>query len=107
MLFENNLPFTEWLDWFYEDLPIIQNKTLSFIGKHSNNEYSIYNIPCNAIVTWDNNKNIFIDSDEPILIKFKTKTLSNLVKNILKHNYDDYITNKLSLSGNYVKYEEI
>lgn len=67
MLFEPDIQWIHWLDWFYEELPFIRNKHITLTGLNSNKEYQINDIPFDAIVLTENNK-IIVKLDEPVVI---------------------------------------
>ena len=52
-LFEPDLLFKDWLDWFYEELPFLSNKHLKYINIRTNKEHSFTDIPTNLIVKVD------------------------------------------------------
>lgn len=69
VIFEPNITFTSWLDWFFEEVPFIKDKNLTFKGKHSNKDYSISNIPLNTPVRVDTfSREIYIMLEEPVII---------------------------------------
>lgn len=68
MLFEPELPFKYWLDWFYEELPFLNSKHLQFINCLSKEEVSFLDIPGSAIVKVDHlNQRILVDEYQIIL----------------------------------------
>lgn len=68
MLFETELPFKDWLDWFYEELPFLNNKHLKFINCLSKEEVPFLDIPGSAIVKVDHlNQRILVDEYQIIL----------------------------------------
>lgn len=71
-LFEPNMNIKDWLDWFFEEIPFIKDKHLTFTGLVSKQSYSISDLY--GIVKTDNNKQqVYIEMDEPVLI-----TLNNI-----------------------------
>ena len=65
MLFEPDLKLKDWLDWFYEELPFLNNKHLKYIHIKTKKEYSFTNIPNSNIVKVDHlNQRILVDDYE-------------------------------------------
>lgn len=78
MLFEENVFFKDWLAWFYEELPYIKDKHLSFKGKQTGNSYSILDL--NGLVKVDKvTQEIFIVQGEPVVITLGSCNLFKLL----------------------------
>lgn len=67
MLFEPDMQWYDWLNWFYEELPFIKDKHITLTGLNTNKQYQINDIPFNAIVIVENKK-IIVNLDEPVVI---------------------------------------
>lgn len=68
MLFEPELSLRDWLDWFYEELPFLDNKHLKFINCHTKKEVNFFDIPNSAIVKVDHlNQRILVDEYQIII----------------------------------------
>lgn len=68
MLFEPELSLRDWLDWFYEELPFLDNKHLKFINTFTKKEVTFFDIPNSAIVKVDHlNQRILVDDYQIIL----------------------------------------
>lgn len=78
MLFEEDLFFRDWLDWFYDELPYIKDKHLSFKGKQTGNSYSILDL--NGLVKVDKvNQEIYVVQGEPVIITLGSCSLFKLL----------------------------
>lgn len=78
MLFEEDLFFKDWLDWFYEELPYIKDKQLSFTGKQTGNSYSILDL--NGLVKVNKkNQEIYVVQGEPVVITLGSCNLFKLL----------------------------
>lgn len=78
MLFEPDMKWYDWLDWFYEELPFIKDKHITLTGLMSNKTYSFEDIPHNVIVKVMSNR-IFVMLDEPVVINLNNINLFQLL----------------------------
>lgn len=78
MLFEEDMFFKDWLDWFYDELPYIKDKHLSFKGKQTGNSYSILDL--NGLVKVDKvNQEIYVVQGEPVVITLSSYNLFKIL----------------------------
>lgn len=88
MLCEFDITFTDWLDWFYEELPFLQsNKHLVF-----SNHKDITTVPMNSIIKVDhNNKTIYLDTgSEIITVNLNGIELYYLLNVKYQRDWEDY-----------------
>lgn len=86
MLFEEGMEFSDWLDWFYEELPFIKDKHLMFTGSTTNKEYSFLEITGKVYVD-KYRQIIYVDSSEPINISINSLNLFKLLS-VQGNQYD-------------------
>lgn len=68
MLFEPDLPFRDWLDWFYEELPFLDNKHLKVIDLINHKEVNIFDVHGSTVVKVDHlNQRILVDNYQIVL----------------------------------------
>lgn len=78
MLFEEDMFFKDWLDWFYDELPYIKDKHLSFKGKQTGNSYSILDL--NGLVKVDKvNQEIYVVQGESVVITLSSYNLFKIL----------------------------
>lgn len=95
MLCEEHLTFQEWLDWFYEELPFLQNKHLTFINPDGSLR-SLYDINGKWLVTFDHtNYKVYVGGS----IEIKLNNLS--LYSILNLNHQNELDQMLIEQGEY------
>lgn len=86
MLFEPDLPFRDWLDWFYEELPFLDNKHLKYIHTRTKKEHSFTDIPTSALVKVDKlNQRILVDEYQIILPSINIYKLLSVNTNVKEY----------------------
>lgn len=84
MLFEEGINIQNWLSWFYEELPFIKDKHLSFIGRLTGKSY--LSTELTGLVKVDKkNQIIYSVEGEPVII---TLGSVNLFKLLSMSNYE-------------------
>lgn len=78
MLYEEDMWVSDWLSWFYEELPFIRDKHLQFIGKQTGKHYSIAEL--NGLVKTDKkNQEIFVLMGELVVISLGSVNLFQML----------------------------
>lgn len=78
LLFEEGMFIQDWLTWFYEELPYIKDKHLSFIGIQTGKSYMPSEL--SGLIKADKKKQeIYVIEGEPVLIKLGSVNIFKLL----------------------------
>lgn len=96
MLCEFDITLRDWLDWFYQELPFIKNKYLTFTNSITSEEYSLYKLNHTGIVKVNHmNKVIFIKYDTyTVNMDLNGISLYNLLNISYQKDLDNHLLSK-------------
>lgn len=94
MLYQEKIPLSEWLDWFYTEMPYISNS--HFIFATDKKSYAISELPLDAIVHTDKLKRVIYieDGDEQIQIQLDGIDIFTLLSIQEQQAYIEYLQQK-------------